>query len=198
LKVLSCFIRKRPLILLYLFGTRVVWAQTTIFPAEPCFKNAGELQLVSRILEEFQYPAIQTKIVQHFGGFFHQIKVRQPIRRKDSIQTVMPSRRLDSFLYKAAQNFEVFQKSKTYSCWCSFQGLSNGTTLMQIQSGRTVTLTLNSLQQFTKYLWVTSSLSPNLDALSERNYDATLERMKEARNLFIFLQYKFSRVVLYE
>ncbi len=36
-------------------------------------------------------------------------KVRQPIGRKDSIQTViLTSRRLDSFLYEAAQNFEVF------------------------------------------------------------------------------------------
>jgi hypothetical protein len=37
--------------------------------------------------------------------------VRQPIGRKDSIQTViLTSRRLDSFLYAAAQNFEVFSK----------------------------------------------------------------------------------------
>jgi hypothetical protein len=58
---------------------------------------------VSRIFEEFQHPAIQTKIVQHFVGFFHQIKVRQPIGRKDSIQTMIrTSRRLDSFLYEAA------------------------------------------------------------------------------------------------
>ncbi len=67
------------------------------------------LWLVSR---EFQHPAIQTKIldvVQSFGGFFHQIKVRQTIERKDSIQTVIrTSRRLDSFFYEAAQNFEVF------------------------------------------------------------------------------------------
>jgi hypothetical protein len=45
------------------------------------------LRFVSRIFEEFQHPAIQTKIVQLFGGLFHQIKVRQPIRRKDFIQT---------------------------------------------------------------------------------------------------------------
>jgi hypothetical protein len=31
------------------------------------------LRLVSK---EFIHPAIQTKIEQHFGGFFHQIKVR--------------------------------------------------------------------------------------------------------------------------
>jgi hypothetical protein len=66
------------------------------------------LRLVSK---EFQHSAIQTRIEQHFGGFFHQINVRQPIGRKDSIQTViLTSRRLDSFLYEAAQNFEVFSK----------------------------------------------------------------------------------------
>jgi hypothetical protein len=60
--------------------------------------------------EEFQHPEIQTKIVQSFGGLFHQRKVRQPIGRKDSIQTVIRrSRRLDSFLYEAAQNFEIFR-----------------------------------------------------------------------------------------
>jgi hypothetical protein len=64
------------------------------------------LQLVSK---EFQHLAIQTKIEQHFGGFFHQIKVRQPIGRQDSIQTVFrTSKKLDSFLHEAAQNFEVF------------------------------------------------------------------------------------------
>jgi hypothetical protein len=60
-----------------------------------------EFRLMSRI---FQHPAIQTKIEQPFGGFFQQIKVRQPIGRKDSIQIVIrTSKRLDSFL-----NVEVF------------------------------------------------------------------------------------------
>jgi hypothetical protein len=58
------------------------------------------LQLMSK---EFQHPAIQTKIEQHFGGFFQQIKMRQPIRRQDSMQTMIgTSRRLDSFLHEAA------------------------------------------------------------------------------------------------
>jgi hypothetical protein len=61
------------------------------------------LLIVSRI---FQHPAIQTKIVQPFGWFFQQVKVHQPLGRKDSMQTV--SRRLDSFLYEVDQNFEVF------------------------------------------------------------------------------------------
>jgi hypothetical protein len=66
------------------------------------------LWLVSK---EFQHPAIQTKIEQHF---FHQIKERQPKRRQDSMQTMIrTSRRLDSFLHEAAQNFEVFQIFKS-------------------------------------------------------------------------------------
>ncbi len=61
------------------------------------------------VRKELQHPAIQIKIEQHFGGFFHHIKVRQPQGRKDSIQTVIQtSRRMDSFLYEAAQNIEVF------------------------------------------------------------------------------------------
>jgi hypothetical protein len=64
------------------------------------------LRLLSRIFEEFQHPAIQTIIVLPSGGFFKQIKVRQPKGRKDSIQTVIrTSRGLDSFLYEAAQSF---------------------------------------------------------------------------------------------
>jgi hypothetical protein len=71
------------------------------------------LRLVSRIFEENQQSAIQTRIEQHFGGFFQQIKVRQPIGRKDSKQTViLTSRRLDSFLYEAAQNFELFSNTQ--------------------------------------------------------------------------------------
>jgi hypothetical protein len=57
------------------------------------FSNRGlfrqtmlQKQLVGK---EFEHPAIQNKIEQHFGGFFHQIKVRQPIGRQDSIQTVI-------------------------------------------------------------------------------------------------------------
>ncbi len=65
------------------------------------------LWLVSK---EFKHSAIQTKIEQHSGGLFHQIKVRQPIGRQDSLQTwIQTSRRLDSFLHEAARNFEVFQ-----------------------------------------------------------------------------------------
>jgi hypothetical protein len=63
------------------------------------------LQLVSK---ESHHSAIRTKIVLHFGGFFNQMKVRQPIGRQDSMQTViLTSRKLESFLHEAAQNFEI-------------------------------------------------------------------------------------------
>ncbi len=42
---------------------------------------------MSRIFKEFQHPAIQTKIVQQFGRFFHLIKVQQPMGKKDSTYT---------------------------------------------------------------------------------------------------------------
>jgi hypothetical protein len=62
------------------------------------------------VSKEFQHSAIQTKIEQHFGGFFQQIKVRMPIGRKDSEHPMIPTSSItvDAFLYEAAQNFELF------------------------------------------------------------------------------------------
>jgi hypothetical protein len=77
------------------------------------------LQLVSK---EFQNPAIQNKIEQHFGGFFHQIKVSQPIGRQDSMQTVI--RTSSSWIYFYMKRLRTLKsqilnseikKSKTYS-----------------------------------------------------------------------------------
>ncbi len=112
------------------------------------------LRLASK---KFHHSAIQTKIELHFGGFFHQMKVRQPIGRQDSMQTVIrTSRRLDSFLHQGLRTLNSYQifkiknkKLKTYSGWCTFKGLSNGTNLMQIQSGWTVLLILSSFILFT-------------------------------------------------
>jgi hypothetical protein len=58
--------------------------------------------------EELHHSAIQTKKELDFGGFFQEVTVRQPIGRQDSMQTVnRTSRRLDSVLHGAAQNFEL-------------------------------------------------------------------------------------------
>jgi hypothetical protein len=63
------------------------------------------LRLISK---ELHHSAIQTKIERYFGGFFHQITVRQPIGRHYSMQPVIQtSRRLGVILHEVAQNFEV-------------------------------------------------------------------------------------------
>jgi hypothetical protein len=92
------------------------------------------LRLMSIIIEEFQRPVIQTKVVHHFGGFFHQIKVRQ----EDSKQAVCRRmRRLEAFLYLAAQNFELFskiqkKKRKKEKKTVAVDVLSSDTTPLQI------------------------------------------------------------------
>ncbi len=62
---------------------------------------------------------------------------RDPNKQEDWIQFCM--KRL-----RTLKSFKIFKSEiknlKTYSSWCPFKGLSNDTTLMQIQSGRTVPL----------------------------------------------------------
>ncbi len=103
------------------------------------------LQLVN---EEFQHLAIQNKILQSFGWLSNKIA---PANRKKgfySIQTViLTSKSLIHVCIKRLRTLKSFQifspeieKSKNYSGSCPFEGLSNGTTLMQIKSGRTIPL----------------------------------------------------------
>jgi hypothetical protein len=93
-----------------LFGSRFACAQTASPNRAPNIREGHELFFGLRLKsEELQHSAIKTKIEQYFGGFFHQIKVCQPIGRKDSMQTVNRiSRRLDLILHEAAQNFKLF------------------------------------------------------------------------------------------
>ncbi len=62
---------------------------------------------------------------------------RNPNKQEDSMHFCMNR-------FRTLNSFQIFKikikKSRTYSGWCSFQGISNNTTLMQIQSGRTVHL----------------------------------------------------------
>ncbi len=62
---------------------------------------------------------------------------RGPNKQEDWVQFCM--KRL-----RTLKSFKIFKrkikKLKTYSGWCPFKGLSNDTTLMQIQSGGTVPL----------------------------------------------------------
>jgi hypothetical protein len=99
---------------LYLFGLRFAGAKTRSFSPNRAPKMRERHQLffgLWLVSKEFQHPAIQTKKEQHFGRFFHQIKVHQPIERQDSMQTVIPtSRRLDSILHEeAGKYFQIFK-----------------------------------------------------------------------------------------
>ncbi len=110
----------------YLFGSRFAYAQPLSFPPNHAPKMRERHQLffgLRLVRKEVQHPAIQTKIEQYFGGFFHKIKVHQPIGRQDSMQIVIQtSKRLDSFCIKrlrTLKSFQIFkseiQKLKTYS-----------------------------------------------------------------------------------
>jgi hypothetical protein len=68
------------------------------------------LRLVSK---EFQHPAILTKIEQHFGGYFHQIKVPQPIERQDSMQTTEQAGGWIHFCIKRLRTLKSFQIFKS-------------------------------------------------------------------------------------
>jgi hypothetical protein len=69
-----------------------------------------------------QHPAIKTKIEHHFGGFFHQTKVHQPLGRQDSMRTVI--RMAGGWIpfcmkrLRTLKSFQIFKseikKSKTY------------------------------------------------------------------------------------
>ena len=71
-------------------------------------RERHQLAFGLRLESEELHSAIQTKKELDFGGFFQQVTMRHPIGRQDSMQTVnRTSRRLDSFLHGAAQNFEL-------------------------------------------------------------------------------------------
>ncbi len=122
------------------FGSRFACAQTVIFSAELCSKNEGETSL-------------------DYGPNPNQN--RAALRQTFSSNKSVPAK-IGRILFKpwseqargwihfcmkqlrTLKSFQIFrseiEKSKTYSSWCPFQGLSNGTTLMKIHSGRMVRL----------------------------------------------------------
>ncbi len=124
------------------------------------------LRLVSK---EFWHPAVQTKIEKrNSGGFFHQ-----PANRKTVFQVFHANHDLnkqevgfifawsDSELWSLQTFKSEIKISKTYSGWCPFQGLSNDTTLMQIQSGRTVLFKLRYASSWSFWTWLCLPPSQN-------------------------------------
>ena len=119
---------------------RNLFHQTELQNAE-CQQLFFDGRPVSKKFEEFQHLAIQTKTVQHFGRFFHQMKVCQPIGRKNSIQTVIRTSRRGWIHFcmkrlRTLKSFKIFKseikKSKTYRGLCPFHGLFNDTTFRPI------------------------------------------------------------------
>jgi hypothetical protein len=65
---------------------------------------------LQRMSKEFQHSEIQTKIEQHFGGFFHYIKVHLPIRRQEGFyrQTV-----IRGWIHFCMKDLEPFKYSRS-------------------------------------------------------------------------------------
>ncbi len=94
-----------------LFGSRFACAQAVIFFAKPYSINAGVTSIVLWVEAwEWRTSSFRNPNQQRAGlwWIFSWVTVRQPIGRQDSMQIVnRTSRRLDSFLHGAAQNFEL-------------------------------------------------------------------------------------------
>jgi hypothetical protein len=71
------------------------------------------LQLVSRIFEEFQHSAIQTKKMQAFWRIFLSNKSVSANKKKVFYTSHLPkNEETEAFLHLAAQNFELLSKIK--------------------------------------------------------------------------------------
>ncbi len=86
-----------------LFGSQFACAQTEIFSVEPYSKNAGETSIVPWItVREKRIPTFRNP-KQNRAALWRIFSSNK------SAQTVIQtSRRLDSLLHEAAQNFEIF------------------------------------------------------------------------------------------
>ncbi len=91
-----------------------------IFSSIPDPKNAGTIHFMSGgwhesgIVEEFQQPAIQTKNCAALWQIFSPDKSVLTNRKKKFMQAARQRiRRLEAFLYLAAQNFKHLSKTRS-------------------------------------------------------------------------------------
>ncbi len=127
-----------------LFWSQFACAQTAIFFAELCSKNAGETSIVHWVAACIHHSAIQTIIEVHFGGFYHPMKVRQPIARLCRPWSEQAGG-WSHFCVKqlrTLKSFQIFKVKKKIKKHLAVDVLLKGfpMTLMQIQSGQTVPL----------------------------------------------------------
>ncbi len=122
----------------YFFGRRLVCAQTAIFFNEPISKKCGNYTFY--VLRAVWCLQKGVRVVQHFRGFFHHIKMCPRIGRNYSIQVACRKmRKLEAFCIIVSQNFKLVSKIqikilkfKTCSGYRPILCLSNSTTLRSI------------------------------------------------------------------
>ncbi len=148
-----------------LFGSR-------FFAQNPVFLLAGELLFDEKIHQSdglFRFGLRDVGILYSRAVIHRTIDVSltflghslvEKIAVWTHMQTVIHTSRIQFWIQfcmkrlRTLNSNKIFKiknkKLKTYSGWCPFQCLSNGTTLMHIQSGRTVPLMCSNFANFSK------------------------------------------------
>ncbi len=134
-----------------LFGSRFACAQAVIFFAKPYSIYAGVTSIVLWIADwEWRTSSFRNPN-QNRAALWRVFSSNKsvPANRKTGFYAnCEPNKQEVGFIFewRGSELWTLIKysrpKIKTYSGWCPFKGLSNDTTLMQIQSGRTVPLIL--------------------------------------------------------
>jgi hypothetical protein len=119
-----------------------IFEKTSKFWAAPCKKASNPPACsdhgLHRILSSYwlaHFHLMEYGLAKKIAAWAHAN--RDPNKQEDFMSFCMEwLRTLNSYQIFKIKN----KKLKTYSGWCPIKGLSNDTTLMQIQSGRTVPL----------------------------------------------------------
>jgi hypothetical protein len=91
-----------------LFGSRFACAPNTIFSAEPCSKSAGETSVVLWVTAREERNPTSRNLNQNRAALWRIFSSNKSLPAKRKTGLIRTSRRLDSFLHEAVQNFEVF------------------------------------------------------------------------------------------
>ncbi len=113
-----------------LFGSWFSCAQTGIFSAEPCSKNAGETSFVRWITAGEQSIPASRNPNQNRAALWRIFSSNKsaPANRKTGFEQAGGWIHFCMKWLRTLKSFQIFRseikKSKTYSGWCPFQGLS--------------------------------------------------------------------------
>ncbi len=107
----------------YLFGSQFACAQTAIFSAEPCYKNAGYETSIVLWITACEYRILTSRnpnqIRAALWRIFSSNESVPANRRQDSMQTVVRTSNFFINQLRTLKSFQIFKseikKSKTYS-----------------------------------------------------------------------------------